>query len=109
MTVTAYRSDCLSLAHRSPFSRRHFLSTGGRWVGRTVQLGTATLRVIKRTVRCEGINVDAKHGTGAADVDVPRLLATHFPEHGAYLGVYAQVVAGGSIHVGDSVLAAPAG
>ena len=75
------------------------------WVGRTVQLGSATLRVIKRTVRCEGVNVDARHGSGAADMDIPSLLARHFPQHGPYLGVYAQVAAGGSgvVRVGDAV------
>ena len=52
-------------------------------------------------MRCEGINVDAQHGTGRADVDVPALLAKHFPEHGAYLGVYAQVVEGGTLRLGD--------
>ncbi len=75
------------------------------WVGGTVSLGGATLRVIKRTVRCEGVNVDARHGSGAADVDVPGLLARHFPEHGPFLGVYAQVEAGGHVRVGDRVAA----
>jgi len=73
------------------------------WVGRTLTLGTATLRVIKRTVRCDGVNVDARHGSGRADVDIPSLLARHFPQFGPYLGVYAQVVGGGTVRVGDRV------
>ena len=32
-----------------------------------------------------------------------RLLARHFPQHGPYLGVYAQVVGGGSMRLGDRV------
>ena len=75
------------------------------WVGHQIQLGSATLRVIKRTVRCEGVNADARHGSGAADVDVPGLLAKHFPEHGPYLGVYAQVVGAGTVRVGDHAVA----
>ena len=75
------------------------------WVGRTIRLGAVTLRVIQRTVRCDGINVDARHGSGAADVDVVRMLETHFPQHGPYLGVYAQVVGGGTVSVGDRVTA----
>ena len=51
------------------------------------------------------INVDARHASGEADVDVPALLARHFPEHGPYLGVYAQVVTGGAVRIGDRVLA----
>ena len=66
-------------------------------------VGDATLRVISRTVRCEGMNVDARHGTGEIDLDVPGLLSKHFPEHGPYLGVYAQVVASGRVSVGDAV------
>ena len=79
------------------------------WVDHTIRIGDeVTLRVIKKTVRCEGVNVDAKHGSGKADVDVPSLLTTHFPEHGPYLGVYAQVVNGGSIQIGDRVEAVEA-
>ena len=68
-----------------------------------MRLGEATLRVIARTVRCEGVNADARHGSGEADLDIPGLLTTHFPEHGPYLGVYAQVVEGGRVRLGDAV------
>jgi hypothetical protein len=73
------------------------------WVGRTIRLGGAALRVLAQTVRCEGVDVDARHGTGAADLSVPALLQQHFPQHGPYLGVYAQVVGGGAVRVGDPV------
>ena len=79
------------------------------WVGRTVHLGGVTLRVIKRTVRCAGVNVDALHGAGVTAeevVDVPALLTRHFPEHGPYLGVYAQVISDGVVRLGDRVIAA---
>ena len=72
-------------------------------MGREVRLGEVTLRVISRTVRCEGVNVDARHGSFKAYLDIPGLLATHFPEHGPYLGIYLQVVEGGRVCVGDAV------
>ena len=40
---------------------------------------------------------------GALALDLPRLLTEHFPEHGPYLGVYAQVVAAGRVSLGDVV------
>lgn len=76
------------------------------WVGRTVQLGGATLRILSQTVRCEGVDVDARHGTGKPDLSLPMLLQEHFPQHGPYLGVYAQVVGAGAVRVGDQLIAA---
>ena len=73
------------------------------WLGRTISVGDATLEVLTRTVRCEATNVDARHGSGKADLDVPGLLSKHFPEHGPYLGVYARVVRSGHVHVGDTL------
>ena len=78
------------------------------WVGRTIAIGGAVLKVVKRTVRCEGVNVDPR-GSGRADLDVPALLQKHFPQHGPFLGVYAQVVSAGEVTVGDRVRVRPAG
>ena len=108
-TVAALSEACGVALHSDRF--RPNLIVGGalpaweefRWVGREVKLGEATLRVISRTVRCEGINADARHGSFKADVDIPGLLDKHFPEHGPYLGVYCQVVEGGRVSVGDAV------
>jgi hypothetical protein len=75
-----------------------------KWVGREVRIGhTVRLAVLKRTVRCTATHVDALHGTGKTDMDPPQLLRKHFPEHGEYLGVYAQVLCGGTIRPGDAV------
>lgn len=74
------------------------------WIDRTIHVGGAALQVTKRTVRCEGVNADGRHGSGAADVDVPSELIRYFPEHGPYLGVYARVVGDGLVRVGDEVL-----
>ena len=74
------------------------------WVtqGHPIRIGTASLDVISRTVRCDGVNVDL--ATGKRDCDLPALLTKHFPQHGPYLGVYAQVVEGGRMECGDEVL-----
>ena len=71
------------------------------WVGKHVTVGGARLRVLRRTVRCDATKVDP--ATAEQDLDLPQLLQTHYPEHGAYLGVYAEVVGGGTVAVGDGV------
>ena len=48
------------------------------------------LRTVSRTVRCEGVGVDPLH-PDLGTLDIPNLLAKHFPKHGPYLGVYAVV------------------
>jgi len=45
-------------------------------------------RIVSRTVRCAGVGVDPLHPELGA-IDIPNLLAKHFPQHGPYLGVYA--------------------
>ena len=61
--------------------------------------------MIKRTVRCQGVNVDRKQGGDNQFIDVPALLQKHFPEHGPYLGVYAQCASEGVMRVGGEVRA----
>ena len=48
------------------------------------------LRIVSRTVRCEGVGVDPLH-PDLGTLDIPNLLTKHFPKHGPYLGVYAVV------------------
>ena len=78
-----------------------------KWVNKRITLGNATLEVVARTVRCEGINVDGNAGRFEDDVDVAALLRQHFPEHGAYFGVYAVVVAEGRVRTGSQVQVVP--
>jgi len=66
-------------------------------------VGEVTFEVVKRTVRCAATTVDGQFGSGKYDHNVPALLKKHFPQHGAYLGVYARVVNGGRISLGDGV------
>jgi len=70
------------------------------WVGRSVVIGGVELDVIKRTVRCKGVNVDRSEY-----IDIPEVLQEKFPDKGPYLGVYAQTTAGGFMRLGDAVRA----
>ena len=84
-----------------------------RWVGGALKVGDdVTMRVIKRTIRCDAVTLwgpgTAEAGVSGGDcgasVDVPALLKQHFPEHGPYLGVYAQVETPGTVYAGDAVV-----
>lgn len=77
------------------------------WVG-TKQLvekeSGLTLTVISRTVRCKGVSVDPEDYPEGATLDIPRLLAENYPEHGPYLGVYAVLDAPGSMQIGSEFI-----
>lgn len=68
-------------------------------LGRTLSIGDARLKVIKRIVRCAATNVDPQ--TGIRDLSIPQTLMRHFDHMDC--GVYAEVVAGGEIAVGAKV------
>lgn len=72
------------------------------WIGKTIKCGSMKLKVIQRTVRCEGVSIDPLDPGNV--LDIPKLLAKNYPEHGPYLGVYAMVEAPGSMSIGDSVV-----
>ena len=60
---------------------------------------SARLKVVKRIVRCAATEVDPD--TGIRDLPIPRTLMEHFGH--ADCGVYAEVIEGGPIAVGDAV------
>jgi hypothetical protein len=68
---------------------------------RIIAIGDARLKVIKRIVRCAAINVDPD--TAARDMNIPQALMRRLG-HGD-CGVYAEVIAGGAIGVGDAIVA----
>jgi len=68
-------------------------------LGSEIGMGGARLKVIKRIVRCAATEVDPE--TGVRDLEIPRTLMQSFGH--ADCGVYAEVVAGGYIAVGDRV------
>jgi uncharacterized protein len=70
-------------------------------VGQEIAVGTARLKIVKRIERCAAIDVDP--GTGMRDLAIPPALARSFGH--SQCGVYASVLTGGEITVGDRVRA----
>ncbi|GKY90661.1 hypothetical protein MPSEU_000039500 [Mayamaea pseudoterrestris] len=75
------------------------------WVANKQQLlepeSGLTLTVISKTVRCKGVSINPSEYPNFTCLDVPKLLAQHYPQHGPYLGVYAVVDAPGSMQIGS--------
>ena len=74
------------------------------WIGQSLQLGGSSvrLRVIAKTVRCDGVSIDPLLGPNSK-LDIPALLMKHFPGAGPYLGVYAVIEQGGWLGLNDQV------
>jgi len=69
------------------------------WVGRTLQLGGAVLRVTKRIARCAATEVNPLTGERDANpVEELRALYGHVD-----LGIHAEVIEGGTFEVGDAL------
>ena len=68
-------------------------------LGQTIAIGAARFRIVKRIVRCAAVNVDPE--SAARDLDIPRTLMRRLGH--VDCGVYAEVTAGGTIAVGDSI------
>jgi len=76
-------------------------ATGG-WIGKTLWEPTSGFRckVLARTVRCQGVSVDPLRPQDEP-LDIPALLAQHYPQYGPYLGVYAAIETPGILHLGS--------
>jgi uncharacterized protein YcbX len=70
-----------------------------RWVGRTLTVGTTTMRIDARDKRCVVVNVDP--ATGVRDPAILRAVAGH---RDTCLGVYGSTIRPGRVAVGDSVV-----
>ena len=68
-------------------------------LGQTLAIGDARLKVVKRITRCAAINVDPE--SAARDLDLPRTMMRCLGHNEC--GIYAEVTAGGSIAVGDTI------
>ena len=66
---------------------------------RELSLGGARVKLVKRIVRCAATEVDPD--TGMRDLPIPNTLMQSFGH--ADCGVYAEVIAGGEIAVGDRI------
>jgi uncharacterized protein YcbX len=62
-------------------------------------VGETRLKVVKRIVRCAAVNVDPE--SAARDLNIPQTLMRRLGH--ADCGIYAEVIAGGSIAVGDTI------
>lgn len=67
------------------------------WVGAEIMVGNARLRVVAPITRCAATTVNP--ATAARDLNVPAILQQAYGH--TYMGVYAEVVAGGEIVKGD--------
>jgi MOSC domain-containing protein len=70
---------------------------------RTLAIGEVRLKVVRRINRCAAINVDPD--TAARDLSIPHALMRRFGH--MECGIYAEVIAGGSIATGDQVTLSP--
>jgi uncharacterized protein YcbX len=68
-------------------------------LGQTIAIGAARFRIVKRILRCAAVNVDPE--SAARDIDIPQTLMRRLGH--ADCGVYAEVIAGGTIAAGDSI------
>jgi uncharacterized protein YcbX len=68
-------------------------------VDKTLAIGEARLKVVKRITRCAAVNVDPD--TAARDLAIPQALARRLGH--SECGIYADVIAGGTIAVGDMI------
>jgi uncharacterized protein YcbX len=65
----------------------------------TLAIGDARLKVVKRITRCAAINVDPE--TAARDLEIPQALMRRLGHNEC--GIYADVIADGTIAVGDAI------
>ena len=70
------------------------------WVDSEITVGGARLRVVSPIVRCAATAVNP--ATAERDLNVPSILLKTFGH--VHMGVYAEVVGGGEIVVGDAVV-----
>jgi uncharacterized protein YcbX len=97
--------DMLGLpVHPLRFRANLYVSGWPAWhefelLGRTLEIGEARLKVVKRIVRCAAVNVDPE--SAARDLDIPPTLMRRLGH--ADCGIYAEVIAGGTVSLGDAI------
>ena len=71
------------------------------YVGKTITVGKAQMRVLSPTTRCAATQVNP--ATAERDLNVPKALQQAFGH--IHMGVYAEVIASGEIELGDVISA----
>jgi len=74
--------------------------TERNWVGKTVRIGSAALRIFDQTVRCEATNVNPE--SAKRDATIPATLLRNFDRDS--LGVYAEIIEAGNVRPGDAIV-----
>jgi hypothetical protein len=69
------------------------------WIGGTLAIGDARLRVVAAITRCAATQVNP--ATAERDLDIPAALQQHFGHN--LMGIYAEVSTGGAIAAGDEM------
>ncbi len=69
------------------------------WVGKTISVGTAQLRVLAPITRCAATQVNPS--TAERDLNVPKALQQAFDHN--HMGIYTEVIGGGEVTIGDIV------
>ena len=69
------------------------------WIGKEVRIGKAVLKVFKRTKRCAATAVNPE--TGVRDMNIPKALKNYYDHMD--MGIYAEVLVGGTIKIGDRI------
>jgi uncharacterized protein len=70
-----------------------------QWLGKTISCGPATLQVFNETTRCEATSVDPN--TAQRGLSIPAVLQRTWGH--AKLGLYATVISGGAVSVGEDI------
>ncbi len=68
-------------------------------LGHTLAIGEARLKVVKTITRCAAVNVDPE--TAARDLEIPAAIERRLGHNEC--GVYAEVIQGGTIGIGDEI------
>jgi len=74
-------------------------------LGETLAIGPTRLKVVKRITRCPAVNVDPE--LAVRDMEIPNTLMRSLGHNEC--GIYAEVIEGGEIAVGDQVAIETAG
>jgi uncharacterized protein len=70
-------------------------------VDRVITIGAVRLKAVKRITRCAAVNVDPD--TAERDLAIPQVLMRRLDHNEC--GIYAEVIAGGSVATGDTIAA----